>query len=121
MKSLLLLFFVFLCTATSIQAQKSKSTVTKTNGWNIIEMAAEKATILRKELSLTETQQKEIAKKIYKFTLKATDLLQSPLSNIEKSSGLKALASKQRREIRTILSDRQYYFYSKRDTGITGY
>lgn len=89
--------------------------VTKAMAWTIKEMAIEKSQALRIELSLSENQQEELAKRIYKYSIKATSLLQSEKDDIEKTIELHALATSQKQEFRNILSEKQYQYYARKD------
>jgi|GEM_PF-4762229 len=78
------------------------------------QLAQQKSLILQQELSLTKAQTEKIAIKIYKFSIKAHQIIQSQNDTPDKSEALFGIANNQQDEIKEILTYNQYHYFKRK-------
>lgn len=78
------------------------------------QLAQQKALILQEELSLTKEQTEKMAIKIYKFSIKAHQIIQSQNDTPDKSEALFGIANNQQDEMKEILTYNQYHYFKRK-------
>ncbi|AXT62866.1 hypothetical protein D1816_21835 [Aquimarina sp. AD10] len=106
MKTSLTIVFFVICLGSFAQTQiepKEKKMLQK--------LAVQKTIELQKELNLTLYTSRILEKTIYQYSVKANEVIQSNLSEKEKSKNLSNLVYFQNQEFKKVLTVQQFYQY----------